>query len=114
MCSEPIILDRIAADGQLDYRLNIPASLSFFEGHFPEFPLLPGVVQINWVMQLVDSSKLSGPFVGMRRLKFMRPILGDTEVNLSIKYLEQNKRLSFKYYDELGRFSVGQFLFGEY
>ena len=41
-------------DGQREHltlRFALPASTRYFEGHFPEVPLLPGVVQIGWAVE---------------------------------------------------------------
>ncbi len=60
--------------------VSVASDAPFFEGHFPEFKLLPGLVQVDWACSL--ARRLLGvdaPLAGIRSLKFMAPILpGDT------------------------------------
>ena len=55
--------------------VSIAATPPFFEGHFPEFQLLPGLVQINWACDLAQQLfHITAPFAGVKNLKFMQPI----------------------------------------
>lgn len=80
-------------------------SSGFFDGHFPEFPLLPGVVQSHLAIKLFEkyqNKKIS--FSGFKSLKFFSPIFPDTLVHLELKsdtannlnfqYLSKDKHLS--------------------
>lgn len=56
--------------------LRVPPELVFFQGHFPNDPILPGVVQLQVVV--MDQARRVWPALGplreVRRLKFTRPI----------------------------------------
>lgn len=110
---QPEILECLRGESELTYRLRIPSGLAFFEGHFPGFPVLPGVVQIDWAVDLGRS--LLAPdaaFDTMRRVKFMRPITGDTEMTLALSATGGGNTLAFKYCDADHVYSSGQLLFG--
>jgi 3-hydroxymyristoyl/3-hydroxydecanoyl-(acyl carrier protein) dehydratase len=56
-------------------QIAVPAGSPFFEGHFPNLPILPGVAQIDWMIWL--SGTLFGahaPFAGLEAVKFHRVI----------------------------------------
>ena len=44
---------RELADG-VELDLAIGPELIYFQGHFPGYPVLPGIVQIDWAVQLAD------------------------------------------------------------
>lgn len=39
-------------DNECSLKLDITADLNCFEGHFPDAPVLAGVVQLDWVVKL--------------------------------------------------------------
>ncbi len=47
-----ILAERRAAD-RWEQDLRVPADLSCWPGHFPDRPILPGVLQLDWAMQLL-------------------------------------------------------------
>jgi 3-hydroxymyristoyl/3-hydroxydecanoyl-(acyl carrier protein) dehydratase len=51
---EAIISEEILEDRLIERRLIVPDDLAYLDGHFPNFPLVPGVVQIKWVMAAAD------------------------------------------------------------
>jgi len=79
-------------------QLKIPANLGYFEGHFPNCPLLPGVVQISWAIEL---GRVHVPFTGrfraLRAVKFMRVILPGSTVALELDYEAAAGELTFIY-----------------
>lgn len=81
-------------------------ALEYFAGHFPGFPVLPGVVQIGWAREFSDQV-FGGHHVvsGMRRIKFMRLIKPDVPVTLELS--RDGGRIAFHYYDADGSFSSG-------
>jgi 3-hydroxymyristoyl/3-hydroxydecanoyl-(acyl carrier protein) dehydratase len=75
--TDPEILDVQRHDEQIVVLLRVQPGLSWFDGHFPEVPLLPGVVQTSWVVQMGRRYfDLPPLFQSMSNMKFMRFIPG--------------------------------------
>ena len=95
------------------FELVAPRNLLYFSGHFPDRPILPGVVQIDWVIacarQCFDLPPL---FRGVHALKFQRVILPETPVRLEIIHDHAKSTLSFQITSALGRHATGRILFG--
>lgn len=95
---KPNIKKRQWIGDELVLTLFIDALLTDFEGHFPDFPLLPGVTQIDWAIhygkELLDCPD---QFAGMEVIKFQQPILPNSDVLLSLKWDADKGKLYFKY-----------------
>lgn len=66
-------------------RLDVADGLSWFRGHFPGQPVLPGIVQVHWAVQACQI--LYGfmhPPMEIRRLKFKRVITPPRPVTLRL------------------------------
>ncbi len=50
------ILDEDIKGQQASYLIELNAAHEIFKGHFPDFPLLPGVVQIELLKELMERS----------------------------------------------------------
>ncbi len=76
--------------------LLVASDLFWFKGHFPEFPILPGVAQIHWVMHF---AQIYFPdlqfFLSMERIKFQNPIVPDNKVELTLIQDKKSRQLSF-------------------
>lgn len=65
--------------------LSVPADSPYFKGHFPEFALLPGVVQVQWAKDIACRYwNLEVALFGVKALKFMSPIRPDDTVVLKL------------------------------
>lgn len=70
----------------------------YFDGHFPEFLILPGVTQVDLAMR--RSHELLGTTLAMQtitRIKFKRPILPEQKMRLELAYTEEKNKLTFSY-----------------
>lgn len=75
----------------------IPADSPFFEGHFPEFSILPGVTQIEWMHRLAGSLfGISLHFSGLKNLKFTQPIRPNRAVTVHLEYSRDTGRVLFE------------------
>jgi len=108
---QPKVISSEAIENGLQLRLKVPADLSYFPGHFPAHPVLPGVVQIRWVEDLArEFDLISGTFLRIEKLKFMRIISRDYEVTLDLTVPKENT-LQFQYSSEHGIHGSGKIIF---
>ena len=75
----------------------VPPDLSCFNGHFPAMPILPGVVQIDWVVRLANRYlSLGTEAASAFQVKFRR-IIGQSQLfTLRLRVLPTH-RLAFEY-----------------
>ena len=70
----------------METTLKFSSGEPFFKGHYPDFPVTPGVMLID---RAVAAAKrmLGGDFVlkGIRKVKFSNPVLPDEAVSLKVE-----------------------------
>ncbi len=92
--------------------LLIGAEVCWFEGHFPGYPVLAGVVQLHWATEMGRRLfDIESDFLGVENLKFMRTIEPDTALYLILEYSTELKRIAFCYTNNEGDFSKGRIRF---
>lgn len=62
-------------------RLKFDGTERFFEGHFPGFPVLPGVVQLDFA---IKASPVKRPLKSVKKMKFTDIIKPGDEVELKV------------------------------
>lgn len=78
----------------------VPASSDFFDGHFPEFKLLPAVGQFEIITRFAQKYFGAGRIVpSIKRIKFSSPILPDSRVRLELHFNRAKKSVSFSMAD---------------
>lgn len=84
----------------------------YFEGHFEDVSVLPGVVQLLWAQQFAEQLlELSGRFDGMRKIKFRDLVFPEQALNLLLEYEADSGQLKFQYDSDKGRYSQGILLY---
>lgn len=97
-----------------EFELIWPLNLRYFEGHFPESPILPGIVQVDWAIKTGRQFfALPDKFRAMHALKFQHVILPESLVNLKLDYDQKKSCLSFSYLSPAKQHSSGRILFGD-
>ena len=98
---------------QVALQLHVPENLLYFEGHFPETPILPGVAQVNWALELGRQYlPLPPDCIGMQALKFQRVILPGATVSLELEHDVQKSALAFRLHSADGQHASGRILLG--
>jgi len=92
--------------------LTVPANLYYLDGHFPDAPILPGVVQVDWaIAQARRHFALPPAFSGIHALKFQQVILPDSPVFLELVADAVKGALQFRYFSDAGPHAGGRILF---
>lgn len=99
-------------DSVLKAQLFLPSDLFYFDGHFDELPILPGITQTHWAIQLAcENFDIQEKFSGIDNIKFSRIINPDQTVNLTVTYNNDKNFIEFSYESALGLHSSGKVRF---
>jgi 3-hydroxymyristoyl/3-hydroxydecanoyl-(acyl carrier protein) dehydratase len=91
----------------------ISPHLEAFCGHFPNNPILPGVVQIDWAVRFaVLHLGIMEPAARDFQVKFRNIIRPDAPLSLTLKVDHSKNRLSFIYQSGADVMSSGQLKLG--
>jgi acyl-coenzyme A synthetase/AMP-(fatty) acid ligase/3-hydroxymyristoyl/3-hydroxydecanoyl-(acyl carrier protein) dehydratase len=109
----PEVLEQVETDGEWSLQLSVPPDLAYFSGHFPKAPVLPGVVQVEWALNLGRQLlNLTGPFAGMEVLKFQQLVRPGDEIQLHLRFDPERRKLYFAYRNDTATCSSGRILLG--
>lgn len=104
-------------DGKLLIHLKAQAELAYFEGHFPEAAILPGVVQIHWAEKFArlafPNLAAASSFKQLEAVKFQQLIKPEQELYLELDYQAEKRKLYFRFYAGQEQYSTGRFAFSE-
>lgn len=110
----PELLTENVTDAQVELQLHIPSDLDYFNGHFPNAPILAGVVQLHWVVEY-SKQKFSLTELEVKNievLKFQVVIIPGQKLNLSLTQKSPNK-IVFSYTSDKGQHASGRIVFEE-
>src|SRR6266850_7480983 len=81
---------------------NVTANEPFFQGHFPDFPIMPGVLIIEGLAQTAGALCVSNfdtsykpqlvYFMGIDRAKFRKPVLPGDQLHYHVKKIRSRGR----------------------
>jgi 3-hydroxymyristoyl/3-hydroxydecanoyl-(acyl carrier protein) dehydratase len=108
---DPIVLREHVDSGKAEIALAVPRDLDYFDGHFPDAPVVPGVVQIKWALALARRClAVRGAFAGIEALKFQHVLGPGDEATLELEYAPDGGKLRFAFRSDAQRFSSGRVL----
>ncbi|MGD0681886.1 MAG: 3-hydroxyacyl-ACP dehydratase FabZ [Terracidiphilus sp.] len=81
---------------------NVTMNEPFFQGHFPDYPIMPGVLVIEAMAQagaiimmneIPDREKKLAVFTGIEKAKFRRPVVPGDQLRIEVDVLAFKSRL---------------------
>lgn len=96
-CIDPIWHEIKRSENGLFLRGCVPADLVFFAGHFADFPLVPGVIELQWAVD--QTEHFFGKVVNIVRvdnLKFQKFLRPNDEMELSLNWDDAKSRMKFQ------------------
>jgi acyl-coenzyme A synthetase/AMP-(fatty) acid ligase len=110
--TEPAWRELERGESSVRLALTVPPDLFYFDGHFPGSPILPGVVQVDWVIARGRQYFATPPlFRDIAMLKFQQVIAPGATVQLELAWDPAKSSLQFKYLSEAGQHASGRVLF---
>jgi hypothetical protein len=80
-------------------RVRFPAGCAWFDGHFPDGPVLPGVALLSLVRAAVARRRWPDPpartVTGFGRVRFRQPVLPDELLRLALRPSRRERSLRF-------------------
>ena len=74
----------------------IPATSDFFDGHFPQYKLLPAVAQFEVITRFSRKYFGTQRYVpNIKRIKFSAPIKPNTKIHLELTYKKEKGTVTF-------------------
>jgi 3-hydroxymyristoyl/3-hydroxydecanoyl-(acyl carrier protein) dehydratase len=112
MLPMPETISSRASGASATYQLRVQPTLEHFRGHFPGFPILPGIVQLDWAVQFGRRHfEGLGESTGVDNFKCQALVFPDAELTLELRRDETG--LHFRYFDAQRTYSSGKILFAD-
>ena len=106
--AEPIMQNITKTENLFSATFTFLKDSAYFNGHFPEHPILPGVIQIYFVLSLIKQYfNIETNDYHVLKLKFSNLILPNTPVLFELKRDKENE-FSFNYFDNDKKYSNGK------
>jgi len=94
----PQVIAVRAEGAAVEIDLAVTADIVWFEGHFPDLPVLAGVVQIEWALDLARRHLGVGTVSARQfQIKFKQMIVPGDMVTLMLRHDLAKHKLKFEY-----------------
>lgn len=111
MIALPRVVERESGVEEL-FILELDPEHLAFQGHFPDNPILPGVIQVDWAVRFgKEAFGPLGEFQGITKLKFTDLTRPGERVELFLTWDQESGKLGFRYQTSVGRKSTGIVVF---
>jgi 3-hydroxymyristoyl/3-hydroxydecanoyl-(acyl carrier protein) dehydratase len=111
----PVISDLALDPGlrSMSCRFLVPHDLPILDGHFPGVPIVPGIMQVGWAVELARRHALvTGNCRGIVTAKFRRLMLPGMSIDASLEIRSGAGKLQFSFKAGDTVVSTGRLQFG--
>ena len=113
MLRYPVIKSVEQTGNQVILHLFLPANILYFNGHFPDYPILPGVIQVHWAIEFSQEYlQILLQFKRLEVVKFHKLILPDTLIQLKLEHSILKHKTTFSYNNDKTIYSSGRIVWG--
>lgn len=105
---DPDVLAERRDGWRVELDLRIPVDLAVFAGHFPGLPVVPGVLQIDWVMRFASTRFDVVAMTGAPAIKFSKLLCPGDRCTLTLEEGTDRDTLSFALRDGDATFAAGR------
>lgn len=98
----------------IELQLKVNEGLTYFNGHFPDQPILPGVTQLAWVEKFGQCFfDIELAFLRMEAVKFKKIIRPGSVINMKLNWKQDTGKLYFELTSEQDSHSSGCMVYGQ-
>jgi hypothetical protein len=106
---QPLLHSESRGPHSLVRDVSVPDDLVFLEGHFEGFPVVPGVVQVGWVLEAAQAVLGEAPrLAAVENLKFKELLLPGQRFRLEVEWTPARDVLRFRLAAEERVFTTGR------
>ncbi|CAO4835899.1 MAG: hypothetical protein CNLJKLNK_00517 [Holosporales bacterium] len=104
----PTILTTSQDENTIKIDFFLQPDLYYFQGHFPDVPILAGVVQIHWAVNFAKQFfNMNGYIKKCPSIKFMNILTPGKKITLLIEQNKESAYINFTYFDNEHIYSKG-------
>lgn len=101
-------------EGVQRYHARVSLDLTYFGGHFAEFPLVPGVIEVQWIRDLAAQFAWGKQdLIRIENLKYQQFIRPHDEIDVELAYDADKNKLTFKITHNQAACASGRLVFAE-
>ena len=98
--SLPLVLNHNRSDNTAEYELIFSKNCNFFDGHFKDYPVLPGVIQLYFAHAFAAEAFKRNVFESpVKKIKFSHIIKPDEKIKLKLYLNGKNIHYGYEYND---------------
>lgn len=108
----PDVIEKVENENSVEFTLFVPKHLDYFNGHFPDAPILAGVVQLHWAVEYTKQAfnLADCEVINLEVIKFQVVIVPDQSLILTLTR-KSNDKFLFTYVSERGQHASGRIVF---
>lgn len=104
---EPLVLSSKSTSNRFDATFIFENNAEYFKGHFPDFPILPGVIQLHFAFHFLKTKfNIIPTKYSINKLKFTNLLLPNVEVDFTLEK-RSDKEFGFTYSKNEKSYSSG-------
>ena len=111
----PTMACALISEREAHLTFTLPENLLYFKGHFTGQPILAGVVQLKWAIEMSKKHlDIAGEFKSMEAIKFTKVLMPETAVTLVLVHDAPRNKVHFTYQSKAGQHSTGRVVFSSH